>query len=101
VSQDVERCSLGQTQAPAGRDTVAEVADRHCSASVVVLTGMWFAVGYRRGAKSVPVKRWPVAAQAQKEPKSSASANFATSALLRKTMKASSAYHVERSLVPV
>jgi hypothetical protein len=57
-------------------------SDRHCSASVVVLTGNWFPVGYRRGERSIPVKPLPVAAQAQKEPKSCASANFATSANL-------------------
>jgi len=51
-----------------------------CSASVVVPTGKSFPVGDRRGEKSIPVKGLPVAAQARKEPKSCASANFATSA---------------------
>ena len=52
----------------------------HCSESVVVWKGMPVAVACRRRERSIPVKVLPVAALARKEPKSSTSANFATSA---------------------
>ena len=51
-----------------------------CSESVVVWKGMPVAVPSRGGERSIPIKGLPVTAQARKEPKSCASANFATSA---------------------
>jgi len=53
-----------------------------CSESVVVSMGKWLPVASRRGESSIPVKGLPVDAQWQKQPKSCASANFATSACL-------------------
>ena len=77
----VEMETLGQRPVR-GRSEVSCFDSTYCSGSVVVSTGKWFTVGSRRGKRSIPVKPLPVAAQPQKEPKSCASANFATSANL-------------------